>query len=201
MHEDLRLIHQCVEYITQEIENTILLASDVFYLIEQGVDAHTALDPETITPEECRAREPKSRKLNQSHLDQSGIDLIPISFPLDQSGIDLFSSGSRDRSLSSGSIRDRSHPICFHLEQSGMDFIQSLLILINQESISSNLISSGSIRNRFHAISSHLINMKLISSNLFSSGSIRNRSHPISFHLDQSEIDFMQSLLIWNKLE
>ncbi|GIX96200.1 hypothetical protein CDAR_433711 [Caerostris darwini] len=61
MHEDLRLIHQCLEYITQEIENTILLASDVFYLIEQGVDAHTALDPETITPEECRAREPESK--------------------------------------------------------------------------------------------------------------------------------------------
>ncbi|GIY94870.1 hypothetical protein CEXT_612451 [Caerostris extrusa] len=60
MHEELRRIHQSAEYITEEIESTILLASNVFYLIEQGVDAHTALDPETLTADECRAREPES---------------------------------------------------------------------------------------------------------------------------------------------
>ncbi|GIY67793.1 hypothetical protein CDAR_458621 [Caerostris darwini] len=63
MHEDLRRSHQCLEYITEEIENTISLASDVFYLIEQGVDAHTALEPETLTADECRAREPESKIL------------------------------------------------------------------------------------------------------------------------------------------
>ncbi|GIX77977.1 hypothetical protein CEXT_570591 [Caerostris extrusa] len=61
MHEDLRRIHQCLEYKTEEIENTISLASDVFYLIEQGVDAHTGLDPETLNADECRAREPESK--------------------------------------------------------------------------------------------------------------------------------------------
>ncbi|GIX70249.1 hypothetical protein CEXT_245871 [Caerostris extrusa] len=63
----------------------------------------------------------------------------------------------------------------------------------NKESISSNIISFGTIRNRFHPIlfiwinqdliASNLffiwINQESISSNLFSYGSIRNQSHPI----------------------
>ncbi|GIY98538.1 hypothetical protein CEXT_439501 [Caerostris extrusa] len=60
MHEDLRRIYQSLELITEEIESTILIASNVFYLIEQTVYAHTALDPETLTADECRAREPES---------------------------------------------------------------------------------------------------------------------------------------------
>ncbi|GIY45357.1 hypothetical protein CEXT_437991 [Caerostris extrusa] len=62
MHEELRRIHQSAEYITEEIESTILLASNVFYLIEQGVDAHTALDPETLTADESVVRESQSRQ-------------------------------------------------------------------------------------------------------------------------------------------
>ncbi|GIY04695.1 hypothetical protein CEXT_281101 [Caerostris extrusa] len=60
MHEDLRRIYQSLELITEEIESTILIASNVFYLIEQGVYALTALDPETLNGDECRAREPES---------------------------------------------------------------------------------------------------------------------------------------------
>ncbi|GIX98354.1 hypothetical protein CDAR_458101 [Caerostris darwini] len=60
MHEDLRRIHQCLEYITEELENTILLISNVFNPMEKGVFAHTALDPETLTAHECCARERES---------------------------------------------------------------------------------------------------------------------------------------------
>ncbi|GIY36736.1 hypothetical protein CEXT_408541 [Caerostris extrusa] len=75
----------------------------------------------------------------------------------------LFSTGSIfdfNQSLSSGTIRNRSHPITFHLEQSGIDLIQILL--------------TGSIRNLLHPIS-------------FSTGPNRNQYHPIFFHLEQSE--------------
>ncbi|GIX85382.1 hypothetical protein CDAR_264781 [Caerostris darwini] len=84
------------------------------------------------------------------------------------------------------------------VEQSGIDYIQSLLIWINQELIASNLFSSGSIRKPFHPISSPLeqsnisliqslliwIPPEWISSNLVPSGLISNRSHPMSFQLD-----------------
>ncbi|GIY30424.1 hypothetical protein CDAR_23041 [Caerostris darwini] len=60
MHEDLRQIYQYLEQIAEKLENTILTASNVFSHIEQAVNAHTALDPETLTADECRAREPKS---------------------------------------------------------------------------------------------------------------------------------------------
>ncbi|GIX85367.1 hypothetical protein CDAR_264701 [Caerostris darwini] len=60
MDEELREVHQNLERITEDLENIILLASNVFNLIEQGVYAYTALDPETLTADECRAREPES---------------------------------------------------------------------------------------------------------------------------------------------
>ncbi|GIX85369.1 hypothetical protein CDAR_264711 [Caerostris darwini] len=77
MHEDLRRIYQRLEHITDEIEDTILLASNVFYHIEQTVSAHTALDPETLTADECRAREPESTILiNQLQKHRKGIQYI-----------------------------------------------------------------------------------------------------------------------------
>ncbi|GIY04706.1 hypothetical protein CEXT_281161 [Caerostris extrusa] len=57
MNEDLRRIHQYLEYITEEIESTIFFASSAFCHMEQAVNAHIALDPETLTADECRARE------------------------------------------------------------------------------------------------------------------------------------------------
>ncbi|GIY16511.1 hypothetical protein CEXT_69461 [Caerostris extrusa] len=57
MHEDLRRIYRSLEITTEEIESIILLASNVFYHLKQGVYAHTTLDPETLTADECRARE------------------------------------------------------------------------------------------------------------------------------------------------
>ncbi|GIY04704.1 hypothetical protein CEXT_281151 [Caerostris extrusa] len=60
MDENLRRIHQYLEHMTEEIENTILLASNIFNRIEQVVYAHTSLDPETLTADECHAREPES---------------------------------------------------------------------------------------------------------------------------------------------
>ncbi|GIX85375.1 hypothetical protein CDAR_264751 [Caerostris darwini] len=61
MHEDLRRIYQRLERLTDVIEETISLVSYVLYHIEQThVYAHTALDPETLTADECRAREPES---------------------------------------------------------------------------------------------------------------------------------------------
>ncbi|GIY30890.1 hypothetical protein CDAR_309481 [Caerostris darwini] len=60
MNEDLRRIHQCVEYITHEIESAILLTSNAFCHMEQAVNTHTTLDPGTLTADECRAREPET---------------------------------------------------------------------------------------------------------------------------------------------
>ncbi|GIX96201.1 hypothetical protein CDAR_433721 [Caerostris darwini] len=60
MDEHLRRIHQCLEHKTEEIENTILLASNVFNRIEQDVYAHISLDPETLTADECLALEIES---------------------------------------------------------------------------------------------------------------------------------------------
>ncbi|GIX77978.1 hypothetical protein CEXT_570601 [Caerostris extrusa] len=61
MHEDLRRIYQRLEHLTDVIEDTILLISYVLNHIEQAhVYAHTALDPVTLTADECRAREPES---------------------------------------------------------------------------------------------------------------------------------------------
>ncbi|GIY36735.1 hypothetical protein CEXT_408531 [Caerostris extrusa] len=134
------------------------------------------------------------------YLEHSGINL-KIYFHLDQSEIYLFNL------FSSGSIRNRSHPISFLLDQSGIDLTQSLFIIINQESISSNFFFIWNKQESISSISPHLdqsgidltqslfiwINQESISSNLFSSGSIRNRFHQISS--DQLEIDFIQSLL------
>ncbi|GIY94871.1 hypothetical protein CEXT_612461 [Caerostris extrusa] len=60
MDEEIREVHQNLEEITEYLENIILLASNVFNSVEQTVYAHTALDPETLTADECRAREPES---------------------------------------------------------------------------------------------------------------------------------------------
>ncbi|GIY41829.1 hypothetical protein CEXT_802151 [Caerostris extrusa] len=105
-----------------------------------------------------------------THLDQSGINLIQYLFYLEQSGIDLI------QFFSSGSNRKRYHSISFHVDQSGIDRIQSIFFWIKPESISSNICSFGTIRNRSCP------------------RSIRNRSHPISSHLEQSGIDLIQYL-------
>ncbi|GIX85372.1 hypothetical protein CDAR_264731 [Caerostris darwini] len=77
MNEDLRRIYQGLEHITEEIESTILLASNVFNRIEQGVYAHTELDPEPLTADECRAREPESTILiNRLQEHRKGIEHI-----------------------------------------------------------------------------------------------------------------------------
>ncbi|GIY41821.1 hypothetical protein CEXT_802111 [Caerostris extrusa] len=60
MHEDLRRIYQRLAHITDEIEDSILIVSYASNDMEQAVNAHTALDPETLTADECRAREPES---------------------------------------------------------------------------------------------------------------------------------------------
>ncbi|GIY41819.1 hypothetical protein CEXT_802091 [Caerostris extrusa] len=77
MHEVLRRIYQCLEYITEEIENNILPASNVFKRIKQDVCVHTALDPETLTADECRAREPELAILiNRLQKHRKGIENI-----------------------------------------------------------------------------------------------------------------------------
>ncbi|GIX85379.1 hypothetical protein CDAR_264771 [Caerostris darwini] len=77
MHEDLRRIHQCLEYIIDEIESTNLLSSNAFSHMEQAVNAHTALDPETLTADECRAREPETTFLfNRLKKHRKGIENI-----------------------------------------------------------------------------------------------------------------------------
>ncbi|GIY48852.1 hypothetical protein CEXT_523921 [Caerostris extrusa] len=63
MDEDLRRIHQRLEYMTEEIEDIILHASNVFHYIEQAVHEHTSLDPETLTTDECLEREQDSNLL------------------------------------------------------------------------------------------------------------------------------------------
>ncbi|GIY94869.1 hypothetical protein CEXT_612441 [Caerostris extrusa] len=45
---------------TEEIENNILLNSNVFNRIEQDVYVHISLDPETLTADECLSREIES---------------------------------------------------------------------------------------------------------------------------------------------
>ncbi|GIY30887.1 hypothetical protein CDAR_309461 [Caerostris darwini] len=57
MDENLRRIQQYLGHMNEAIENTILLASNIFNRMEQVVDAHTSLDPETLTADECHARE------------------------------------------------------------------------------------------------------------------------------------------------
>ncbi|GIY41820.1 hypothetical protein CEXT_802101 [Caerostris extrusa] len=57
MDENLRRIHQYVEHITEELEKTILLASNVFCHLEQAVYRLTANDPAGLTADEYRARE------------------------------------------------------------------------------------------------------------------------------------------------
>ncbi|GIX85371.1 hypothetical protein CDAR_264721 [Caerostris darwini] len=71
--------------------------------------------------------------------------------------------------VSSGTIRNGSHPISFNLDQS--------------ESIPSNLFASGSNRNRFHAISSHLDQSEIA---LIQSLLIWNNQESISFYLFSS---------------
>ncbi|GIX85377.1 hypothetical protein CDAR_264761 [Caerostris darwini] len=56
MEEDLRQIHQYFEQITEEIEETIALASDVFYYLQKDVLRHRELDPEELTAHGCRVR-------------------------------------------------------------------------------------------------------------------------------------------------
>ncbi|GIX96198.1 hypothetical protein CDAR_433691 [Caerostris darwini] len=75
MHEHLRRIYQCLEYITAEIENTILPASNVFNRLKLDVYAHTALDPETLTADECRVIEPElSILINRLQKHRKGIE-------------------------------------------------------------------------------------------------------------------------------
>ncbi|GIY72797.1 hypothetical protein CDAR_391541 [Caerostris darwini] len=77
MNEDLRRIHQCVEYITHEIESAILLTSNAFCHMEQAVNTHTTLDPGTLTADECRAREPETTFLiNRLQKHRKGIENI-----------------------------------------------------------------------------------------------------------------------------
>ncbi|GIY72801.1 hypothetical protein CDAR_391561 [Caerostris darwini] len=57
MDENLRRIQQYLGHMNEAIENTILLVSNIFNRMEQVVDAHTSLDPETLTADECHARE------------------------------------------------------------------------------------------------------------------------------------------------
>ncbi|GIY30420.1 hypothetical protein CDAR_23021 [Caerostris darwini] len=63
MDEKLRRIHQRLEHMTVEIEDIILLASNVFHYIEQAVHEHTSLDPETLTTDECLERKQYSNFL------------------------------------------------------------------------------------------------------------------------------------------
>ncbi|GIY41831.1 hypothetical protein CEXT_802161 [Caerostris extrusa] len=60
MDENLRQIHQYLEHMTEELENIILLASNVFNRIEQSCVCTYGVDPKTLTADECRAREPKT---------------------------------------------------------------------------------------------------------------------------------------------
>ncbi|GIY04702.1 hypothetical protein CEXT_281141 [Caerostris extrusa] len=48
-HENQRRIFQYLEEITEEIEETILLASNVFYYLQQAVYRHTELHPAELT--------------------------------------------------------------------------------------------------------------------------------------------------------
>ncbi|GIY16517.1 hypothetical protein CEXT_69491 [Caerostris extrusa] len=57
MDENLSRIQQYLEHMNEAIENTILLASNIFNRIDEVVHAHTSLDPETLTADECHARE------------------------------------------------------------------------------------------------------------------------------------------------
>ncbi|GIY67795.1 hypothetical protein CDAR_458631 [Caerostris darwini] len=84
MDENLRGINQYLEYKFEKIENSLFRASNVFNRLEQAVFVHTALDPETLTADECRAREPEStilinRLQNPGHLKHLNIEL---KFPL-----------------------------------------------------------------------------------------------------------------------
>ncbi|GIY04696.1 hypothetical protein CEXT_281111 [Caerostris extrusa] len=93
------------------------------------------------------------------------------------------------------------HPISSHLDQSEIELIQSIFIWNNQESnsfISPHLINLESISSKSLL---NWTNEELISNNLFSSGSIRNPTHKIFVHLDQSGIDLIQSLFIWKNQE
>ncbi|GIY67798.1 hypothetical protein CDAR_458651 [Caerostris darwini] len=60
MDENRSRIFQYLEQITEEIENTIVLASNVFYYLQQAVYVYIMLEPEILTADECRAREQES---------------------------------------------------------------------------------------------------------------------------------------------
>ncbi|GIY16504.1 hypothetical protein CEXT_69421 [Caerostris extrusa] len=75
MDENLRRIHQYLEYKFEEIENILLLASYVFNRLEQAVYEHTEHDSESITADECRARAQESTILiNLLQVLREGID-------------------------------------------------------------------------------------------------------------------------------
>ncbi|GIX96199.1 hypothetical protein CDAR_433701 [Caerostris darwini] len=63
MDENRSRIYQYLEQITEEIEKTIVLASDVFYYLQQAVYVYIVLDPEKLTTHECRVREQESTSL------------------------------------------------------------------------------------------------------------------------------------------
>ncbi|GIX85384.1 hypothetical protein CDAR_264791 [Caerostris darwini] len=83
MDENLRRIHEFLEYKFKAVENILLLASNRFNGLEQAVNAHTALDPETLTADECRAREPESTILiNRLQVLRKAIDHIQKAYEI-----------------------------------------------------------------------------------------------------------------------
>ncbi|GIX70246.1 hypothetical protein CEXT_245861 [Caerostris extrusa] len=212
MHEDLRRIHRCLEYITEEIESTISLASDVFYLIEQGVDAHTELDPETLTVDECRARE-QTQVMHKLQFQK--LEIQKLEFPLFNIGNGQQVKGRILFEVPIPNVVNFPHFILNEntntgvafKDQSEIELIQPLFIWNNQESNSFNslhLDQSGSdlIQYLFPLEQSGIyfihylflwINQEMISSNFSSSATIKNLSVLISSLLDQSRIEFIQS--------
>ncbi|GIY30886.1 hypothetical protein CDAR_309451 [Caerostris darwini] len=83
MDENRRRIYQYLEQITEEIEETIALSSNVFYYLQQTVRRHTALETAELNAQDCRMTSQASTTLmNQLQEHRKVIDELTVLYEM-----------------------------------------------------------------------------------------------------------------------